>query len=522
MVRTKKGLSLILVLSLMISLLAACSGGTASESSNKGDTGKTENTKDGAAKEKLEKVKLSWYLVGDAHKDQSKIVAEWNKMLERDLNTTVDLKFTTWSDWKTKYNLMLTSGEKIDMMFASSWADFYKLSKQGAFLDLKDLLPKYAPTTWSNVPKEDWNSVTIGDGIFAVPNTAPEYTPIGYVYREDWRKELGLPEFTDLDSIEAYLDAVKTQKKVIPINGGAYDNINELYKFWNDFQLIGGGDVIGATSYDNPRDIQILPLTPKFEEWVKKMKTWEQKGFWNKNALSSKQEAGDFIKTGQGAIYWRNPASAGGFINEVKAKKLDMEIGYFPFSRFHNYVIPTLPSSNAMAIPKSSVNPERSLMVLDKLRNDPEYFNLMTYGIEGTHWAKGEDDKTIVIPAPGVNLDVTPRYEIASWGWRYEPNMKVEKGGWKGLDVLKEEFKPISKPDIFGPIYLDYAPVKTELAAVNQVFEQYGKPLMLGLTSDVDASLQTYRDKLKTAGVDKLLAYIQEEANKSFDERGIK
>lgn len=245
------------------------------------------------------------------------------------------------------------------------------------------------------------------------------------------------------------------------------------------------------------------------------------KGYWNKNALSSNQEAGDFIKTGQGAIYWRNPSSAGGFINEVKAKNLDMEIGYFPFSRFHNYVIPTLPSSNAMAIPKSSVNPERSLMVLDKLRNDPEYFNLMTYGIEGTHWAKGEDDKTIVIPAPGVNLDETPRYDIASWGWRYEPNMKKEKGGWDGLDVLKEEFKPISKPDIFGPIYLDYAPVKAELAAVNQVFEQYGKPLMLGLTSDVDASLKTYREKLKTAGVDKLLEYIQEEANKYFDERGI-
>ncbi|GAA0135086.1 ABC transporter substrate-binding protein [Paenibacillus sp. YSY-4.3] len=519
MLKTKKRLSLLLVLSLMITLLAACGGGTASDSPGNKGTEKAANG-EGAAGEKLEKVKLSWYLVGDAHKDQSKIVAEWNKMLERDLNTTVDLKFTTWNDWKTKYNLLLTSGEKIDMIFASSWADFYKLSKQGAFLDLKDLLPEYAPTTWGNVPQEDWDSVTVSGGIYAVPNTNPEYTPLGYVYREDWRKEFGLPEFTDLDSIEAYLDAVKTQKKVIPINGAAYENINSLYRFWNDFQLIGG-DVIGATSYDNPRDIQILPYTEEFEVWVKRMKTWEQKGYWNKNALSSNQEAGDFIKTGQGAIYWRNPSSAGGFINEVKAKNLDMEIGYFPFSRFHNYVIPTLPSSNAMAIPKSSANPERSLMVLDKLRNDPEYFNLMTYGIEGTHWAKGEDDKTIVIPAPGVNLDETPRYDITSWGWRYEPNMKKEKGGWDGLDILKEEFKPISKPDIFGPIYLDYAPVKAELAAVNQVFEQYGKPLMLGLTSDVDASLKTYREKLKTAGVDKLLEYIQEEANKYFDERGI-
>ncbi|WP_379134578.1 extracellular solute-binding protein [Paenibacillus sp. sgz500958] len=518
-------LTLVLLLSLLISLVAGCGGGNNNngESANEGVKASepaAANQGD-ASKEELKKVKLTWYLVGDAHKDQDKIVAEWNKMLEKDLNTTIDLKFTTWNDWLTKYNLLLTSGEKIDMIFASNWADFYKLSKQGAFLDLKDLLPTYAPVTWGNVPKQDWESVTVKDGIYAVPNTNPEYTPDGFVYRQDWLKEFGLPEFTDLNSIEAYLDAVKTKKNVTPINGAAYENVNRLFRFWNDFQMITG-DVIGATSYENPRDIQIIPFTDEYEAWVKKMKEWEEKGYWNKNSLSSKQEAGDFIKTGQGAIYWRNPSSAGGFINEVKSKGLKMDIGYFPFTRFHNYVIPTLPIANGMAIPKSAANPERSLMVLDKLRNDPAYFNLMTYGIEGTHWAKGEDDKTIVIPAPGVDLNVTPRYDIASWGWRYEGNMKKEKGGWDGLDALKEEFKPISKQDIFGPIYLDYEPVKTELAAVNQVFEQYGKPLMLGLTADVDGSLKTYREKLKAAGVEKLLAYVQGEANKYFDEKGIK
>ncbi|CAH1055503.1 extracellular solute-binding protein [Paenibacillus pseudetheri] len=525
--KIKKRWTLLVSISMLASLLAGCGGSNngAAEKNNPATSGGNASPSASEAtssKEPLKKVKLTWYLVGDTHKDMDKVLAEWNKMLEKDLNTTVDLKFTTWNDWQTKYNLLLTSGEKIDMIFASSWADFYKLSKQGAFLDLTNLLPEYAPETWGNVPKDDWGSVTVGGGIYAVPNTVPEYTPAGYVYREDWRKELGLPEFTDLNSIEAYMDAVKTKKHVTPINGLVYDNVKFLSQYWNDFQMIGGSEVIAATSYDTPRDIQIVPFTDKYEAWVKKMKEWADKGYWNKNSLSSKQEAGDFIKTGQGAIYWRNPSSAGGFINEVKSKKLNMEISYFPFTRFHNYVLPTLPSSNAMAVPKSSENPERTLMVLDKLRNDPVYFDLMTYGIEGKHWAKGKDAKTIVIPAPGVDLNVTPRFDIASWGWRYEPNMLKEEGGWDGLDKLKEEFKPISKPDIFGPIYMDYDPVKTELAAVNQVFEQYGKPLMLGLIPDVDAALKTYRDKLKSAGIEKLLTYVKEQSNQFFDEKGIK
>lgn len=515
--------SLVITSAMVTTMLAACSDKKDTEpaASTAPSAGASTAPSEAAKPDTSKKVALNWYLLGDAHPDQDKIVAEWNKMLEKDLNTTVKLNFTTWNEWQTKYNLLLTSGEKIDMLFASSWADFYKLAKQGAFKDLTSLLPTYAPTTWGNLPKGDWDSVTVGGKIYAVPNTNAEYTPDGFVYREDWRKELGAPELKDLNSIEAYLDAVKTKKKVTPINGAAFENVNRLYFSWYDFKRIGS-ELIGATSYDKPHDIVAFPFTQQFEDWVKKMKTWEQKGYWNKTGLSDKTEAGDFIKTGQGAVYWRNPSSAGGFINDVNSKGLKMEIGYFPFTRFHNYVNPTLPIANGMAVPKSAPNPERSLMVLDKLRNDPAYFDLMTYGIEGTHYAKTDDPKIITIPAPGVDLNKTPRYDIASWGWRYEPNMKNEKGGWAGLDKLKEEFKPISKPDIFGQIYLDYAPVKSEQAAVNQVYEQYGKPLMLGLVEDVDGSLKTYRDKLKAAGIDKLMDYIKKEAEAFYTEKGIK
>ncbi|MFD2614385.1 extracellular solute-binding protein [Paenibacillus gansuensis] len=517
-------LKLSMVLTLAVTLLAGCSGSNEGAQGNKANAGNgaAVNQQDPSKPDTSEKVELVWYLVGDAHKDQEQIVAEWNKMLEKDLNTTVKLNFTTWNDWQTKYNLLLTSGEKVDMMFASSWADFYRLGKQGAFLDVKDLLPKYAPETWKQIPQEHWADVTIDGKIFAIPSTYNEYAPDGWVYREDWRKELGTPEIKDLASIEAYLDAVKTKKNVTPINGIAFDNVFKLFRYYHDYQpYINENSPIASTSYDNPRDIINYVDTPEYEAWVKKMKEWQQKGYWTSNSLSSKQEAGDFIKTGQGAIYWRNPSAAGGFINEIKAKKLNMEIAYFPFTRFHNYVVPTLSITNGMAIPKNAAHPERALMVLDKLRNDPKYFNLMTYGIEGRHWAQGKDDKHIVVPAPGVDLNEVPRYDIASWGWRYEPNMKTEDGGWDGMAKLNEEFKAISKPNTLSSITLDFEPVSAELAAVNQLVEQYGRPLMLGLVKDVDQKLKEYREKLKAAGIDKLTEYVKTEVDKQLTAKGV-
>ncbi|WP_308637881.1 extracellular solute-binding protein [Paenibacillus silvisoli] len=524
--KRKMGLLLAIVL-LVGTVLAGCSKNNenAAESSNSADPGTGSNASAGASGPDISKpVELTWYLLGDANPDTPKVMDEFNKMLKKDLNATVKLNFTTWNDWSTKYNLLLTAGEKIDMIFASSWAGYFKYAKQGAFMDLTDLLPQYAPEVQGQVPAQDWSDVTIGGKIYAVPNTNPEYTPDGLVYREDWRKELNLPEIKDLDSIEAYMDGIKKNKQgVIPINGSALNEIYTMFLYYHDLHSIGGDSgVVVSKSYDTPRDIVAYPFTPEYEAWVKKTKEWADKGFWSKNTLSSKQEAGDLIKTGTGAIYWRNPPGASGFITDVQKNDPKVELGYFPFTRFHNYAMPTMAIANGMAIPRSAANPERSLMVLDKIRTDPKYYNLITYGIEGYHYDLINDGKNIEMPSKSQDPAKVQAYGIADWGWRNKELMKSGIGGWDGLDKLNEEFSNMTKPDIFSPISMDYDPVKSEYAAVNQVIDQYGKPLMLGLVPDVDKAIQTYRDKLTAAGIDKVLDYVKQQANAYYDEKNIK
>lgn len=526
-----------LATTMLASVLTACSGnndkgGNAAPLSAPTGSGSSASA-DPSQPDTSKKVELVWYLVGEAHKDTDKVVAEWNKMLEKDLNAKVKLNFTTWNEWQTKYNLILSTGEKVDMIFASSWADYYKYAKRGSFLPLDDLLPTYAPQTWSNVPKQDWIEASVKkDGadkeqIFAVPATYPEYTPDGLVYREDWRQELNLPELKDLDSIEAYLGGVKKAKpEVTPINGKAFNEVNSLFKNAFGYEPIGGGGEsnLVVSKYATPRDIVAYPFTDDFANYVKRMQSWFQQGFWTSDSLSSQTEPGDTIKTGNGAAYLRNAPAAGGYITGTASTNPDIKLAYFPFYKIkNNYVMPTLSVNNAMAIPKDAPNPERSLMVLDKLRNDPKYFDLMTYGIEGTHYSIADDGHTLVTPPAGVEATADwKKYDIASWGWRLESMVREKQGGgWDGFDALLEEFKSISKPNIYAGVILDYEPVKTQVAAVSQVFEQYGKPLMMGFVKDPDSALATYREQLKKAGIDDLITYVQTEAYKYFDEKGI-
>lgn len=53
--------------------------------------------------------------------------------------------------------------------------------------------------------------------------------------------------------------------------------------------------------------------------------------------------------------------------------------------------------------------------------------------------------------------------------------------------------------------------MQAELAAVNQVMQQYGAPINVGLVDDVDAAIAEYRAKLTTAGVEKLVDAIREQ-----------
>lgn len=505
---------------LMASSFSGCSSNSKGEYKENTSTNSMDNKPDIS-----KKVELVWYLIGDAHPDTPKVLAEFNKKLEKDLNCTLKLNFLTWNDWQKKYYLLLSTGERIDMVFASTWASFFKYAKQGAFMDLKDLLPTYAPVTWKTVPRQDWNDVSFDGKIFAVPSTYPEYTPNGLVYREDWRKQLGLPEIKDLDTLERYLEGVKNgMPDVIPIGGNAFDEISTLWYAVSDVQIIGGDEAlpIKARSYTTPRKIIIEPFLPEYASWCKKMKTWVEKGYLSPNTLSSKLNSSDLVKAGKSAVAWNNPAAANRFISDQKKLHPDWEFGYFPFTEISGYAIPDLSINNGMAIPKSAVNPERSLMLLDKLRNDEEYYELMTWGIKGYHYDLVPNSKYVIVPAKGQDTKINSGYSIVDWGWRYEPNTKSIESSWKGFDELMIKFKAISRPNIFQAIFIDYDPVKAEYSAVNQIVQTYRKPLLMGLVTNVDESLKEYQNQLRNAGIAKLHEYVRSTTNDYFNEKGIK
>ena len=78
---------------------------------------------------------------------------------------------------------------------------------------------------------------------------------------------------------------------------------------------------------------------------------------------------------------------------------------------------------------------------------------------------------------------------------------------------LKKDNFVVSPLTGFNP---DTSTIKTELAQRDQLYDEQGKLLLAGITSgdDVDTAIQKYIDSQKAAGLDKIMNFMQEEADK--------
>jgi hypothetical protein len=53
-------------------------------------------------------------------------------------------------------------------------------------------------------------------------------------------------------------------------------------------------------------------------------------------------------------------------------------------------------ANSLTAIPATCKNPERAMMLIEAINTNVELFNLLCYGIEGTHWNWEDKEKNLI------------------------------------------------------------------------------------------------------------------------------
>lgn len=469
-------------------------------------------------------VELIMYSSGSSGQDKNLVMEKFNALLKEKCNTTINVTCLGWDNYKNQYQLILTTGEPADLMYVNP-SLYGQYAPTGAFLDLTELFPKYMPTVYSYFTEGQLAQAKVNGKLYEIPSYESNFAQNGIFYRQDLGEKYGIAKIDSIESFEAYADAIaKNEPAIRVIDGNPEQALFQFFKAYTGFEAIAGStsSIIMVKSINDIHDIIAYPFTDEYVAWAKRMNSWAKKGYWSSNALSSTMDPWSSIQVGTSAITQANADGAKNMMKNMATKVPQAKCAYWSFADLTGYSYVNPITENGYAIPASSPNAERALRVLEIIKTDQELFDLWMYGIEGRHYSLTTEGN-LIKPAIGVDPSTINTHSMsgAQYAMRVSNLMRNDDGVWEGYPSLMEHLKSIAVLNKFGSVSLDYSSVQAELAAVNQVVQQYGLPINIGIVDDVDNAIAEYRKQLKAAGIDRLLEEVSKQMEAYYIRNGI-
>jgi len=463
-----------------------------------------------------EEVKLIGYLLGDPPAGMNAVVEQLNEKLKADINATVEFRYIGWGDLTSKYPLVLAAGEDVDFIYAANWAFYNQEAGKGAFREITmEDVEKYMPKHFAATNEVAWKEAKVGGKIFMIPTATPDQKVPVTLIRGDLRKKYGVPEIAKFKDIEPYLEAIKQNEKgMIPINSDSqYDFTKPFYNLeWEtgratlDTVLITNGWSGVHTEWDDPTGKVYSQFDPYIldsqKATAKVIKSWYDKGYINKNAISNKVRSKDSFEQGKSAVAFGNTNDIQGTLAKAAENGWEIEIipnlspkGTYPQDPYIN---------NGVAIAAGSKHPERALMALDLIMEEPSYNNLAYFGVEGVNYVV--KDGKIALP-DGVTAETNTYPPDAAGFWFTNKSQHLPLASWNEQYIAhKQSLKNILVPYVYNSFSMDTAGIKSELAAMGTAGTQYQLPVQGGIVKDVDAAYATLEENAKKAGIEKIVA----------------
>ena len=451
----RKALAVSMAIAMTGGLLAGCGNSSSGGSSNSGTTNSGSTSSASGELDTSEFVELSMYVISDRPSGQDEIDENLNKLLKEKLNCSLKINWIGWAEYANKYPLLFSSGEEFDMAYSASWLNFASLAQKGAFKSLDELWPTYAPKNFAAQSEEAKQQATVNGSYYCVPSLLSTYNTYGPFWRGD------LVEGTDWD--------------------GKMETFEDIEEYC---------DIIKET-HPEMECIDLYSTAPR----------WNEKGFYSKSALSDTDSTK--FQNGKAALKIHNIDSYVGQAilhpeNDIHYTNMVKDVAHLPYTQ------------DCMVISNTSKHPERAMALWDLITNDQEVYDAFYYGIEGTSYELNDQGQFKI-------LDTDKYGTNAMWSARSDALNRQQQGTpddyQTNVDAFEEHIVSGQGNEKFTGFVLDTSSFETQLAACNNVQQQYWWPLELGYT-EAESGLADYQSQMEAAGIETM----KEAAQKQLDD----
>ncbi|WP_419872494.1 ABC transporter substrate-binding protein [Candidatus Pristimantibacillus sp. PTI5] len=511
MPRKSKAVTLLLSVLLILSLLVSACSASKNSGNNAGSSDPAANDGAAATSSSNEKeMELTIAFIGLGNMNEVALVEEQiSKITKEKINATVKLMPIDIGAWVQQVNLLLAGNEPLDLLVTSSFFNFSSQVAKGQLLPIDELVEKHAPTIKDTMELAIFNATKVGGKSYGVPSVRDTAADHGFVARKDLMDKYGLT----FDNVKTYADLDPIFQKIKENEPGMYPLVQRSQTLGIAAEIVRGyidtlGDTPGILIVEN-QDLKVVNLYEQqmYKDALQLARKWYQAGYTMPDAATTQEGNNSLLKAGKGFSYLSNMKP--GF--EAQEKTVN---GYeMVAARF----VPPISTSDSgtgfmMSIPKNTQDPDRAAQLLNLLYTDKDIANLIANGVEGKHYVDAGNGQ-IKAPEGGSN------YVFNQWQVGNNALAKVWEGTAPDIWEQTKEFNNSSTFSKALGFSFDSSPVKTEIAAVANVNNQYKAGLESGTIDP--AKLDEFISKLKSAGLDKIIAEKQKQLDQWAAENNV-
>ena len=458
---------------------------------------------------------LVWYTLGTPADGDAAVMEAINEYLTEKFNCTLRIIASGAAEHDERLNLLINGMEKFDLCFVAQ--DYASYVAMEAFYSLTDLLDEYGQDILAQYPQSLWDSVTIRGEIYAVPTHKYSCSHYYYMFNKGAADAAGVDlswingDGTKMEKWESFKETLYALKEANASPNGYITNLgtgpfNALYPT----ECLTGNDnepgvvTIGGDSFANQEPGVVFNQydTPEFEAYVRDAYAMAQAGILPLDPETT-------VGLAEGDIAVQNQDSMGKRLPGYEAQYgIELEAYFINYAFTNTNKI----YGSMNAISATSEDPARAMMFLNEMIASTEFANLVFYGIEGVNWNRNENGQ--------IEMTNPKTYNMTTWALpgflTAEPDVSLP------IDMV-DHYNAFAETLVYADnmgFALDKTPITVEMAAISNVMAEYLAPLCNGL-SDPDENLPKFREALKAAGVDTVIAEIQSQLDDWRAERGM-
>ncbi|MGN6711974.1 ABC transporter substrate-binding protein [Anaerocolumna jejuensis] len=504
----KRIISMGIALMLMFSLSACGSGNNGDKSKENGTAGSAGSKETGgeASKEDPAELTMAFLIFGSVPNDMQKVNDAINTYLLDKVNCKLKMVPINASNYSQQIDLMLTSGETLDLLADGTITAFFNYTShaaKGQLYPMNDLLGKYGEGI-KKALGDYTNAASVNGEVYGVATNRDLAARTSFICRTSLLKKYNIDPSTikTYDDLENMFKTIKNKETgVTPAmigqtaSGTIFDSMGLSFDTNGD-QL---SDMIGVLMDNQKLKVSNYYETDLCKAAALKAYDWYKKGYILQDATTNQSSGEDLVKAG----------SLFGFFGNSKPGIEKQETSLCGEEMTEIVMSDTLSDTQKVtgfmwSIAAGSKYPEKAMQVLDLMYTDPTFVNLLDHGIEGTHYQMVDKDKGIIDYPEGINSS-SSGYDM---GVDFEFGNQMLSYIWNGdSPTLWNDLDSFNKSAIVSKamgFQFDSTNVKAEYAAVTSVIDKYKRALGQG-TVNPNKVLPEFIEMLQKAGIDTII-----------------